>query len=206
MLTGTAATIELNRRKSAEKQQRLADRITDSGSLVAIIRFYVGELRHLEAENSRDIDGKAKLLAKNTAFHWRPYRRAARIALGIRFNSAAETYKMPANHWHRLINAGIRPENREKFENLNARLIVDEDISAFAKGNPVLQRVKELLNKPLPVEQGVDEAGNMTREIRRFDYTRVINPFPVPDMEADAQEEREIQKRDWLYRLGVELE
>jgi hypothetical protein len=206
MLTSTAATIELNRRKSAEKQQRLADQTTNAGALIAAIRFYVGELQDSEAGDTRDIDDKAKRLAKDSKLQWRPYRRAARIALGMRFNNAAKTYKLPTNYWHRLINAGVRPENREKFEQLNPQLIIDELISAFAKGNPVLQCVKELLRKPLPAAQGADEAENMDGETRRVEYTRVVNPFRPPDMEADAREEREMQKRDWFYQLGVELD
>jgi hypothetical protein len=37
-------------------------------------------------------------------------------------------------------------------------------------------------------------------------YTEAVNPFNPSDMSVDAQEERERQKRAWLYQLGIELD
>ena len=72
MLTAISFTIELNRRKSAEKQRRLAGQVTDGALLISAIRFYVAELRDHEPENARDIDGKARQLTKGCQLYWRP--------------------------------------------------------------------------------------------------------------------------------------
>ena len=202
MLTAISATIELNRRKSSEKQRRLAGRISDAGMLIAVIRFYVEELRHYQAENARGLDKKIKEFTKGSNLFWRAYRRAARIALGIRFDGEGETYRLPRNYWRRLINAGVRPANQEKFEELNSQLIINEEILAFAKENPVLDRVKQLLIKNPAADS--TEFPHGSSEITS--YSEAVNPFNSPDMSVEAQEDRDRQKRAWLYQLGIELD
>jgi hypothetical protein len=206
VLTINSPTIELNRRKSAERQRRLAAQIENGAVLIAVIRFLVEELGDHEAKNARDIDGKAKRLTKGSKLYWRPYRRAARIALGIRFNNRTQSYRLPEKCLRRLINAGVLPANQEKFKQLNSQLIIDEEILAFAKANPVLERVKQLLNKDSPAE-GYQLAENT------FDGTsltvgrsQMVNLFQPPNVEMDAQETREVQKRAWLYQFGIEVD
>jgi hypothetical protein len=195
-------TIELNRRKSAERQRRLAGQIDNGPMLIVVMRFLIEELRNHQAQNARDIDGKARQLTKGCQLYGRPYRRAARIALGIRFDNARESYRLPKNYRQRLINAGVRPANEEKFEQLNSQLIIDEEILAFAKENPVLEGVKQLLIKG-PAANST-EFPHGSSPITR--YTEAVNPFNPSDMSVDAQEERERQKRAWLYQLGIELD
>jgi hypothetical protein len=198
--------IELNRRKSAERQRRLAAQIENGAMLIAVIRFLVEELGNHEAKNARDINGKARRLTKGSKLYWRSYRRAARIALGIRFNGATLSYRLPTNYWRRLINAGVLPANREKFERLNFQLIIDEKILAFAKENPVLERVKQLLNKDSPVERYQLAENTFDGTSLTVGSSQLVNLFQPPDMEMDAQERREVQKRSWLCQLGIEVE
>jgi hypothetical protein len=206
MLIAISPTIELNRLKSAERQRRLAAQLENGATLIAVIRFLVEELGNHEAKNARDIDEKAKRLTKGTKLHWRPYRRAARIALGIRFNSATESYRLPRNHWRRLINAGVLPANQEKFEQLNSQLIIDDEILAFAKENPVLDRVKRLLNKDGAIEESGAAANLFMGHPLIIDDAHTVNLFNPPAMDIDAQEEREAQKRAWFYQVGIELD
>jgi hypothetical protein len=206
MLTAISPTIELNRRKNAEKLRRLADQIENGGMLIAVIRFLVKELGNGEAKSVRDIIGKAKGLTKGSKLHWQSYRRAARIALGIRYNHAAQSYRLPLNHWPRLINVGVLPANREKFERLNFQLIIDEEILTFAKENPVLDRVKRLLNKNDLLERSGATENLFMGPSLIVDDAQTKNLFNPPAMDIDAQEQREAQKRSWFYQHGIELD
>jgi hypothetical protein len=206
MLTAISATMELNRRKSAEKQRRLAGQINNGSMLIAVMRFLIKELGDHEAKNARDIDERAKRLIKGSKLYWRPYRRAARIALGIRFNGATQSYRLPNNYRRRLIDAGVRPGNQEKFEQLNSQLIIDEELLAFAKENPVLDRVKRLLNKDFPIGGHQLAENTFGGTSLTVGSSQMANPFQPPDMEMDAQEEREAQKRSWFYQHGIELD
>jgi hypothetical protein len=174
--------------------------------LIAVIRFLVEELGNNEAKNARAIDGKAKRLTKGSKFYWRPYRRAARIALGIRFNNKTQSYRLPQKYWRRLINAGVLPANREKFERLNFQLVIDEKIMAFATENPVLDRVKRLLNKNGTIERSEPAENLFMGPSLAVDDADTGNLSIPPAMDVDAQEEREAQKRAWLYQLGIEVD
>jgi hypothetical protein len=206
VLTINSPNIELNRRKSAERQRRLAAQIENGAMLIAVIRFLVEELGDHEAKNFRDINEKAKRLIKGSKLYWRSYRRAARIALGIRFNNRTQSYRLPEKYRRRLINAGVLPANQEKFERLNFQLIIDGEILAFANENPVLERVKRLLNKNGTIEKSGAAENLFIGPPLGVDDAEKVNLFNPPAMDIDAREEREAQKRDWLYQFGIEVD
>jgi hypothetical protein len=206
VLTAISITMELNRRKSAEKQRRLAGQIDNGAMSIAVVRFLVEELGDHEAKNAQEINKRAKQLTRGSKLYWRPYRRAGRIALGIRFNNRTQSYRLPEKYWRRLINAGVLPGNQEEFERLNFQLIIDEKILAFAKENPVLDRVKRLLDKNGTIERSEPAENLFKGPSLTVDDADTVNLFNPPAMDIDAQEEREAQKRAWLYRLGIEVE
>jgi len=131
--------------KTARAKYKLAERLEDNEMLIASIRFSC-QLEPDKPTPAGPIDDFIHTKPKRL----RKYVKAARLVLGIRYLMPARTLRLPQNYLRvRLRNVGLRlwinPSQRDKFEQLNTNLEIDDAMKAFAAAHPILEKVKFFL-------------------------------------------------------------
>jgi hypothetical protein len=128
----------------ARRRSKVAERISDNAMIIAVLAFYCGRLQ-LGQPRSRD---EVEVICPKK---FKPYLQAARWLLGIRYDHARNTFKLPFNYLDKKLFAiGLRlwinPTERIRFEKLNHDLILDDDMIAFANDHPeVLEAARRRL-------------------------------------------------------------
>src|SRR5258708_27274075 len=138
---------EERKANAAERKRQLAARLDSNELLIAGLRFYLGILAPGRPVATSLAHARSKDLARRVKTHLR----GARRILGIAFTNHGKFMRLPLCYWRRLQRIGLEwndLDEREKLESLNASLVIDEAVKAFALSHPILVAAREFLRGP----------------------------------------------------------
>jgi hypothetical protein len=139
---------ELSRQKRAKRKWQLSKKIDDPALLLACLRFYLAHLVPEVLTPAQPIHARYKHTTRKVKVHLK----AARRVLLIKYKENRTLMILPRNAWiERLPRVGLKfhlhPEEKERFEALNADLKIDDALRAFALSYPdFLEKVQLFLS------------------------------------------------------------